>query len=91
LLRTIKAEARFTEQLNLLDINPEHWDDVFRALEFIMARQPQIFPKFMGTKLHLAVVECYKGLPEVHVVFAYDDDCVYLLDAYLGDLGDGSE
>jgi len=63
----------------------EHWDSVFCGLEFVLARNPELFHKIRNGPLRLAVVNCYMDLPEVHVIFAYDDQSVYLLDAYLED------
>lgn len=66
---------------NLLD----HWDEVFSGLQFVLARKPDLFRKVGEGPLRVASVQCYRSLPAIHVLFAYDDLHVYLLDVYLCD------
>jgi hypothetical protein len=84
-LREIREEPRFTEQLNRLGIDLAYWDEIFQGLQFVLARRPDLFHKLKSSPLRVAVVECYKNLPALHVLFAYDDEHVYLLDVYLSD------
>ena len=85
-LRTVRAEDRFTEQLESLGIDIGHWDEVFsNGLEFVLARNPESFHQLKGSPLRVATVECYRDLPLLKVLFVFDHDHVYLLDIYLGE------
>lgn len=85
IIRGFREEERFKRQLELLGIDLAHWDEVFSGLEFILARTPEQFHKIKPeSRIRVATVQCYRDLPEIHVLFAYDDNLVCLLDIFLG-------
>jgi hypothetical protein len=85
--REIREEHRFREQLEALGIEIEQWDEVFsNGLEPIVVREPELFfqPSNL-TCLRLATIEVYRDMPKLDVLFAFDDDRVYLLDVYMAE------
>lgn len=82
LLRDVREEPRFVEQMNSLGIDPEHRDKVMEAVVFSVARHPEEFRQLAGTPLRILTFECYKNAPAINVLFAFTERRVSLLDAY---------
>jgi len=82
-LRTVATEAYFDEQLSALGIEVQTWLEMFSGLEFVLARDPEVFPRIDRTHFHVAVVEPFRDLPELCVLYTHNKDYVHLVDIYL--------
>jgi hypothetical protein len=90
-IRTVRTEPHFDEQLSSLGIDVESWVEVFGGLEFVIARNPELFPEIDGTHFHVATIDPFKDLPELSVLYTHDNDYVYLVDIYLPPVEDDEE
>jgi hypothetical protein len=82
-LRTVRSEPHFDEQLTALGIDLETWIEISSGLEFVLARDPELFPEIDGTHFHVATIEPFRDLPALSVLYTHDENFVYMVDIYL--------
>jgi hypothetical protein len=82
-IRTVRCEPYFDQQLVALAIDLETWLEISSGLEFVLARNPEIFPAVEGTPFHVASIEPFRDLPDLSILYKHDEDYVYLVDIYL--------
>jgi hypothetical protein len=82
-IRTVRCEPHFDQQLVALAIDLETWLEVSSGLEFVLARNPELFPQIEGTHFHVASIEPFRDLPDLSVLYTHDENYVNLVDIYL--------
>lgn len=82
-IRTIRCEPYFDQQLVALSIDLQTWLEISSGLEFVLARDPEIFPQIEGTHFHVASIEPFRDLPDLSILYTHDENYVYLVDIYL--------
>jgi hypothetical protein len=82
-IRTVRCEPYFDQQLVALAIDLQTWLEIFSGLEFVLARNPELFPEIDGTHFRVASIEPFRDLPDLAILYTHDEDHVYLVDIYL--------
>lgn len=79
LLRTIRQEPKFDEQLETLGIACKRLDDIMEAVCFALSRSPDIYPKIPGTCLRVLKTVIYPDSPSLRIFFTFSHEEVHLL------------
>jgi hypothetical protein len=79
LLRTIRQEPKFDDQIKTLGISHSRLDEVLDGVCFALARHPESFENVKGTNLSILKTAVYPGAPSLRIFFTYDECEVHLL------------
>jgi hypothetical protein len=82
-MRTIRDEARYTEQINILKIEWARLDNALSDMQTALIRIPEQFPVVPGSDPPISRLRIagYPGVPPLSIFFTYTDTEVHFLSA----------
>ena len=84
--REIREEDGFSDAVAALGLSVEDWDACMVGLSFVLAGAPEGFKRARkNSKLRVATIRPFRELPEINVLFAFNEHKIALFDVYLTD------